>query len=101
MPQDAAPDAFWDPVALRRGVLIAAGIETAFFVLTIALAARRSGTPGTSEATIAAVVATLVFFPFVLPALLLGYFDRMLILAAGLAAIAAMIDVAMFFTISL
>ena len=92
MPQDGTREPFWDPVALSGGILIAAGIETAFFLLTIALSAVRSGGPGTSEATIGATIGTLVFFPFVLPALLLGWFDRMLILAAGLAAIAAIIE---------
>ena len=88
---------FWDPVSLRRGILIATAIETAFFFLTIALAARQKTAPGTSNATIAVVIEMFVFFPLVLPALLLAWFNRMLILALGLATIAGIVFVTMFF----
>ena len=95
---DAETEApFWDPVALRRGILIATGIETAFFFLLIALSAIPTATPGTSSATVAAVVALFVFFLFVLPAMMLAYFNQVLILALGLAAIAGMLCVTIAF----
>ncbi len=91
---------FWDPVALRRGILIATGIETAFFFLLIALSAIPTFKPGTSNATVATVIALLVFFPFVLPAMLLAYYNQILILALGLATIAGMLYVTIAFTLA-
>lgn len=82
---------FWDPAALRRGILIATGIETAFFFLLIAPSAIPTSRPGTSNATVAVVIAFFVFFLFVLPAMMLAWFNQILILALGLATIAGML----------
>ena len=94
MPDDAKPEEpFWDPVALRRGILITTGIETAFFFLVIASTAIPPSAPGTSMRTIAAFIAMFIFFTIVLPAMVLAFFNLQLIVALGLAAIAGMLYV--------
>lgn len=82
---------FWDPVALRRGILIATGVETAYLFLTIALAAMSKSSQGIGVAQIVVVLTTLVFLSVVLPAMALAYFNHRLEVAVGLAAIAGMI----------
>jgi hypothetical protein len=100
MPDKKPEQPFWDPVALRRGILIATGVETAFFCLTIALTAIPASRPGTSVATIAAFVAMVIFFLTVLPAMVLAFFDLQLIVALGLAAIAGMLYVTIAFALA-
>ena len=79
------------PPWLRKAVMVVAGIETLVFVFAIALVTAKPS----FNAQIMASVVLLVFFLFTLPALLLSIYDRMPVLAAILAGIAALPMVAM------
>jgi hypothetical protein len=84
-----------NPVALRRGVMGAACIETALIFIAIRLSSAPASVPGPVKPTAGALVALATFFLLVLPAWLLAWFNRALLLALTLAALAGIVCAAL------
>src|SRR5690242_18133611 len=82
------PGPSWNPVTLRRGVLGAAAIETSLIFILVQLSSAPASAAEPIKMTPGAVIALAVFFLLVLPAWLLAWFNRAVLLAVTLAAVA-------------
>jgi len=91
----------WNPITLRRGVLGVACIETAVIFVLLQLSSEPASPAGPIKMTPGALLALAVFFLLVLPAWLLAWFNRALLLALGLAAGAAAGCAALFLMLSM